>query len=619
MEVHLSISRVDLQIILVFFKTPPTIPNCILLEYPLMKWLFPLLAYLYSALSLASPLPAGDVFKLETKKIDANTMNLTWSIKPGYFLYRERFSITVPEDANVQIGNIRFPEPQTKTDKEGRSIDIYRSHLTLTIPILGKQAGETLMWVAYQGCSDQGFCYPPQTQNISLSVNQELALIKTALYQEPLDKPEPPPAKSSADFASFFTAHYWPISLLIFFGFGLLLSFTPCVLPMVPVLSGIIVGHGPSLTPRKAFLLSLSYVVSMAFTYAVIAAIVATLGANLQVIMQSPWAIILFALIFVLLAFAMFGLFELRLPVSWQAKLALLNRRQGSGHYLGAAIMGCLSILILSPCVTAPLIGALSYIAQSGNILFGSLSLFFLGLGMGTPLLLIGTSAGHLLPKAGHWMNTVNYFFGVLLLGIAIYLLSRLMPPSLSMGLWAILLIFAGIFAGAMIPGKTPHDRFKQAVGIIMLVYGLLLLVGASMGCSNPLQPLAPWSNNKGEALPQAQVLNPRTLAEVNSSLEQAQGKPVMIDFYADWCASCKYLETTVLQNPKVLSLLKHVVVLKIDITANNEDDKAILKHFNVLAPPTFLFLNREGKELPELRLEGEVGVQEFLRSLRST
>ena len=583
------------------------------------KWFPILIACLLSFNSMASaPSPANEVFQVSANVLDPNTFVLTWQFKPGYFLYSDRISIKAADDSNLKLGKIRLPQAMNKTDHKGRTYGVYRNQLSLPVSVLGERPGETLLDLHYQGCADDGFCYPPETRQIKLGIDDQLALNSAEFYTPSADSKQDTKtgeAPNSSNMESVFSNHHWAIAMLMFYGFGLLLAFTPCILPMVPVLSGIIVGHGQNISTRKAFFLSLSYVLSMAVTYAIAGAIVATLGSNLQITMQSPWAISLFSLLFVLLAISMFGYFELKLPVSWQAKLATINRSQASGHYISAAIMGCLSTLILSPCVTAPLIGVLGYIAQSGNVFTGSLTLFCLGLGMGTPLILIGTSAGRWLPKAGHWMNAVKYFFGIVLLAVAIYLMSRILPAALIMALWATLLIFSGIYAGALIPAQTHHDKFKQASGIIMLVYGLLILIGASMGESNPLQPLAGWTRAASTPITLVKE-SVRTVAEVEAALAQALGKPVMLDFYADWCETCQTLEENTLKDPRVLAALKHFVVLKADITSNNANDKALLSHFKVVAPPTFLFFDTEGEEVPQLRLVGDVSTEDFLKHL---
>lgn len=588
-------------------------------KHIMKKWLSFAALIFASFINYASPLPAADVFQVQAKKIDPNTFTLNWQIKPGYFLYSDRIKLTEQPGSNIHLGTLRFPETLKKTDKRGRTYDIYRRQLSLPVPVLGEQPGETLVNLYFQGCSDDGFCYPPETRQIKLTIDTNLALSQVDMETQAVEEQAQTLQQPTNDIEAVFTNHNWMMVILSFFGFGLLLSFTPCVLPMVPVLSGIIVGHGATISTRKAFFLSLSYVLSMSVTYAIVGAVVALLGANLQIAMQSPWIISLFSLIFILLALSMFGYYELRLPVSWQAKLAGASQRQGGGHYLGAAAMGCLSTLILSPCVTAPLIGALSYIANTGNIILGSIALFFLGLGMGTPLLLIGMSAGKWLPKAGHWMNTVKTFFGVLLLAVAIYLLGRILPSPLVMALWASLLVFSGIYCGALSPAHSKQAKFGQGLGILLLVYGLLVLVGASMGGSNPLQPLTGLrvtAAAEGKHLGSSHEVI-KTVDEAQQAITKARGKPVMIDFYADWCSSCKLMEATIFKDPRVEKALKDFVILKVDITANNKHDKALLNLFNVVAPPTFLFLNKNGDEQENLRLVGEASANKFLQQLQ--
>lgn len=563
-----------------------------------------------------SPPPASEVFQVSVKRVDPNTFSVQWKIKKNFLLYKSSIHLKETTGSNAHLGDIRFPDAEKKTDRLGKTRLVYLNQLTLPVSILGEQAGESLLDLQYQGCADDGFCYPPQTAQIKLTIDTQLALSDVVV--------EAPPSASSTITPTehekldlLFSTNNWVIIILSFFGFGLLLAFTPCVLPMVPVLSGIIVGHGKNLSTHKAFFLSLSYVLSMSVTYAVVGAVVALMGNNLQIAMQSPWALSIFSLIFVLLALSMFNFYELRLPVSFQSKLASITRSHSTGHYLGAAIMGCLSTLILSPCVTAPLIGALGYIAQSGNVLLGTLALFFLGFGMGTPLLLIGTSAGKLLPKTGHWMNVVKGFLGVMLLAVAIYLMDRILPAVLTMGLWASLLIFSAIYIGALNKAGTHQEKFRQGLGIILLVYGLLILVGASLGHKNPLKPLAPLGKCYAQTK-KSPIVVLKTINEVQEALTNAKGKPVMLDFYADWCASCKVIAATTLKNHQVKNALSNVVVLKVDLTANNAETRALLHFFDVVAPPTFLFFNAAGEEIKKLRLVGDVSATTFYTNIHS-
>ena len=580
------------------------------------RFLF-LILFLFSTLGFANPPPAEDVFKISVKLINPNSFSINWDIKNGFFLYKDRINLTKEDEAYFKIGRISLPKALKKTNSSGNKYLIFRNNLNLPVAILGENAGEGLIKVNYQGCSNEGFCYPPQTKTIKLTIDNNLALTDVNIEELAIESPKNLDTPAQTDkLANLFASKNWVIIILSFFGFGLLLSFTPCVLPMVPVLSGIIVGHGKDLSTRKAFLLSLSYVLSMSLTYAVVGAVVAILGENLQISMQSPLTVSLFCFVFIMLAFSMFGFYELKLPVSWQAKLASITRSQSSGHYLSAAIMGCLSTLILSPCVTAPLIGALTYIAQSGNVTLGSLALFFLGLGMGTPLLLIGISAGKLLPKAGLWMNAVKAFFGIMLLAVAIYLLSRIVPTLVIMILWASLLIFSGIYLGALNKAENHFDKFKRALGIMLLAYGILILIGGAKGNSNPLQPLVSMSamNQSGvEGTP----FIVKTVAELQEAIANAKGKPIMIDYYADWCVSCIEIEHTTLQNPEIRSALKNFITIKVDITANNAEAKNLLNLYKVVAPPTFVFIDKEGNEFDNLRLVGEADHQTFYTHLQ--
>jgi len=586
-----------------------------MLKFALLLWL----ALLPISNGFAEPPPASSVFFLTTKPIDPNTFALQWTIKKGFFLYKKRIKLVTPDNANFHLGEIRFPNSEKKTDALGKTYRVYVDQLTLPVSILGEEPGEALLKVGYQGCSNDGFCYPPIVNQVKLTIDKQLSLSEVSIEELPADDVKADSNSTSQETMSrLFQGRGVIMIVFSFFVFGLLLSFTPCVLPMVPVLSGIIVGYGKDISTRKAFFLSLSYVISMSITYAIIGAVVAEMGHNLQLMMQSPWAISFFALIFVLLALSMFNLYEFQLPASWQTTLAKLMRSKQGGHYLSSALMGSLSILILSPCVTPPLIGALSYIAQTGNVLLGSVALFFLSLGMGTPLLLIGTSAGQLIPHAGAWMNTVKAFFGILLLAVAIFLMDRVLPALMTMVLWGSLLIFTGLFLEAFRKKTTYRARIKQGFGIILFVYGLLILVGASIGNRNPLEPLKGLNVGSPIANKEKTVIA-TSLTDVSELLKKARGKPVMLDFYADWCASCKVLESTTLQNANIQKWLSRFVVIKIDVTANDKQATELLSHFHVIAPPTFIFYNAKGKELPMNRLYGEVSADALSHQLKTT
>lgn len=553
----------------------------------------------------ASPLPAAKAFKFIAAPLDPNSFVLKWTIEPGYFLYRDRIQLTVSTPSIATLGALNYPSSTQKMMPGGQTEAIYRSELTLPVSVLGLTAGETLLTLHYQGCSDLGYCYPPVDTQLKLTINSQLAL--SQLVREP---PSPQTAHKQSPPA------FTPIVLFSFYGFGLLLAFTPCVLPMIPVLSGIIVGRGSHASTRHAFLLSLSYVLSMSITYSLIGGVIAFMGHNLQVLLQSPWSISLLSLLFMLLALSMFDRYELRLPTAWQARFANKTNTPIKGHYLHAAMMGMLSTLILSPCVTAPMIGALSYTAQTGNVLEGLLSLLSLGLGMGTPLLLIGTSAGKLLPKAGVWMNDIKHLFGFIFIAMAQHLMSRILPPALSLFLWGVFLIFTSLYLRTFDKAMTSLARWKQGLGLLCLLYGTLMIIGASLGHENPLQPLATQKTTTTLAtFPHA--LTVTTLADTRRALTEAKGQPVLLDFYASWCAACKHLQHQLQTDPTLQAAQQSIRVITVDLSANNEDTEALLNAFHVIAPPTLIFFNSKGNELPQLRLAGTLSNAALLASLQ--
>ena len=575
--------------------------------------------------TVSAPLPDNQVFQFRFTPFDANTLKLDWTIKKGYFLYKDRIWIDNPQNQYLHVGAISFPDPEIKRSKEGKDIPIYRHKLTLAVPVLANTGGETALTVHYQGCSDAGFCYPPQTRDIQLSFDKEHSLsgARTTVEAPPSAVPTPPspslapplPKRSSAEVKTLFLTASPAWVLVSFFGFGLLLAFTPCVLPMVPVLSSIIIGHGRTLSTRKAFLLSLTYVLSMSITYGVIGGIIALLGANLQILLQSPWILGAFSLVFVLLALSMFNVYEFRLPVSWQEGLAKVTRSHQGGHYLNAAIMGSMSILILSPCVTPPLIGALSYIADAGSVVLGLSALFFLGLGMGTPLLLIGASAGKFLPKAGKWMNTIKYIFGMVLLGLAIQLLERLLSPILCMFLWSLLFMGCGLGLKPFFSPQTSGSVMKQTIGFMLIIFGGFILYGASAGHTNPWQPLR--ATIAHTPLQSRKVVT--TLAQAQQIMADAvrAEQPVLLDFYATWCESCQQIENNIMQTQAVAAFEDRMFIVQVDLSKNKEDTKALLAYFNVIAPPTFLFYDQTGKAIPDLTWVGALDLETLLARLK--
>ena len=575
--------------------------------------------------SAAYPTPtAAEIFKLELKLLSPDSFAINWLIKDGYFLYKQKIKIHTKNLQNVHIGNIHLPANLIKIDKYGRSYEIYRHQLSIVIPSLGLQAGEEILAFQFQGCGDNGLCYPPENRQIVLTIDKNLALAAVHL-EEPTPQLTAPPQlttnfnQPNDGSTKIFANNFW-LALISFFGFGLLLSVTPCVLPMVPVISAIIAGYNKNISLSRACWLSISYVVSMAITFAIIGLTVALIGKNIQIEMQSPWIISLVSLLLIYLAFSMFGLYEVHFPTGWHEKLTIMRLSSRNGSYLKAAALGSLSTLVLSPCVTPPLVGILGYIANTGNIAFGAVALFCLGLGMGTPLLLLGASLGKWLPKTGAWMQGITAFFGILLLATAIYLISRIIPAVITMWLWASLFIGAGIYYGTFPKIKSSktfnwQNILSRTSGVLLCSYGLLILIGVRIGNTNFLQTITGQQNITSVANNKSIMV--RTIADLKQAIKQAHGKQILINFYADWCASCQIIENYLFKNPRVIAALENFVLLKIDITAYNTQDKNLLRQFNIVAPPALLFLNQQGKERADLRLVGAISASKFLDQLK--
>ncbi len=575
-----------------------------------MRILITLLLFIFSCSSFADvkPLPAEQAFTVQAHVQDPNTLQLQWRMPSGYFLYRDRLHLTVTTPEQLMLGALKLPKGKMKSDRGFGTFQIYRNQFNVLVSVLGQQAGQGQLKLEYQGCTDSGFCYPPVAKNIVVNFDDALALREVSI--QAIDE-SAESQTSWLDGKQLLASHHIVLAVIAFWILGLLLSFTPCILPMIPVLSGIIVGHGDSLTTRKAFLLSLTYVLGMSVTYACVGVVIALLGANLQAFMQNSWVIVSFAAVFVLLAFSMFGFFDLSLPTSIQARFAKLSQGTEGGSYFGVAIMGALSTLILSPCVTPPLVGVLSYVANTGNVFFGAIALFFLSLGMGTPLLFIGTSAGRWLPKAGMWMVGVKNVIGVFLLVVAILLVARILPGPVTLFLWASLLIVSGVYLLKRSIGLLPW--LQQGLGVLLLGYGLLCLVGAGLGHDDVLKPLVGLNISTNETT-HTTVSTPEAL---QAALHKAQGQIVLLDFYADWCLSCKILERSVLQDPEIKAALNSIQVLRVDITQNDAHTKALMHQYGVIAPPTLIWLDRAGLPIPAYTLVGEVDKNSFLKTLQ--
>lgn len=565
-------------------------------------------------------LKPDQAFQFSAAVGDANTLEVSWQIAPGYYMYREKTQLELINAGGTTLGLYELPHGDPKEDPEFGKVEVFHDELNLDLPLnRGGQAAQTLTLKAhYQGCAERGVCYPPMSKEVTLNL--------PVAQQMGAAVPKPEPGLSEQDqIVQLLKQDSLGMTLASFFGFGLLLSFTPCIFPMIPILSGIIVGHR-QITTARALMLSLSYVVASALTYTLFGILAALFGGNLQTTFQQPWIIGAFSAVFVALSLSMFGFYHLELPKSWQAQLHNSSERHRDGSLWGAAIMGSLSSLIVGPCVAAPLAAALIYIGQTGDAVLGGSALFAMGMGMGAPLLLVGASAGKLLPKAGAWLNATKGVFGVIMLAMAAWMLSRILPPAVSMLLWAMLLIIPSVYLSALDPLPEHGSGWRKlwkGVGLIMLAYGLLLLIGVSGGGTNPLKPLqgiliggASAAAPKPEGLAFRRVAN---LKELEQRLQEAsaEGRYVMFDFYADWCISCKEMEAYTFTDPAVKKQLSEFVLLQADVTQNSEEDQAMLAKFKLIGPPAILFFGPDQQERAAQRVIGYQDSGTFIETLQ--
>ena len=556
-------------------------------------------------------------FQFAARLKDARSIEVGYRIAPGYYMYRDKFRFSAAPEG-VKIGAPQLPAGKMKRDEFFGEVETYRGDLRIVVPfeLDGTNLPALTLTAVSQGCADVGVCYVPQEQKAEL----RLAALAVGATQSDAPAPlfgraAPAPSADDARIATLFASGFWLV-VASFFGFGLLLSFTPCVLPMVPILSGVIVGAGAHFTKMRGFLLALAYVLGMAVTYAIAGVAAGLSGAMLSAALQNPWVVGSFAAVFVALALAMFGFYELQLPVALQSRIADASNRIHGGHAAGVFAMGVLSALIIGPCVAAPLAGALLYISQSRDVVLGGTALFAMALGMGAPLLVVGASAGALLPKAGPWMDTVKRFVGVLLLGVAIYLVSPLVPVAAQMLAWATLLVVTAIYLHAIDPlpaNAQGFQRLSKGIGVIALVAGIAFLIGALSGSRDVLQPLSGLRLGGGESaaapVPFQRVAN---LSELDMRIEIARGRPALLDFYADWCVSCKEMERYTFSDARVQARLREMVLLQADVTTNDAEGIALLKRFRLFGPPGIIFFDRNGREIQGLRVIGFQAADKF-------
>ena len=566
-------------------------------------------------------------FKFSARALDANTLEVRYQIADGYYLYRNKFKFDA-QPAAFKLDGARFPQGKIHKDEFFGEVETYRKELLIRVPFSGDaQAGNLKLAVTSQGCADVGVCYVPQTQSAQIKL-AAFEVTPGASGSSKLFPPAPErrasspvPAAPVGDEARFenllASGSLWLI-VAAFFGAGLLLTFTPCVLPMIPILSGIIVGEGRNATRARAFSLSVAYVLGMSVTYTAIGIGAALSGSLLSAALQNAWVLSAFAVIFVLLALSMFGFYELQLPAGFHARITETSNKLPGGHLGAVALMGVLSAAIVSPCIAAPLAGALLYISQTRDVALGGAALFAMSIGMGLPLVLVGVWEGAFLPKSGHWMKVVKQFFGVMLLGVAIWIVSPVLPVTAQMFAWAALLVGTAMFLHAidpLPPTAGSAARLAKGVGILALVAGIALVIGALSGSRDLLQPLTGLVANGSAEAPGMRFERVRSLPELEARLVGA-GKPVMLDFYADWCVSCKEMEKFTFTDAQVRARMGEMLVLQADVTANTTEDKALLARFRLFGPPGIVFFDRQGKEIQGLRVIGYQNAERFLVSL---
>lgn len=540
-------------------------------------------------------LPVAKAFIFTSERLDSGETQLYWQIADGYYLYQQRLKFDgLPAEHKPAL-----PPGESHSDEFFGEQQVYRQGLELRIP-----AGATgQIKVGFQGCADAGLCYPPQTQVVDLGGKTGAATTDEAPDQA---------------LASGLQQRALGWSLLVFFGLGLLLAFTPCTLPMLPILAGLIVGSGAS--PRRGFALASSYVVCMALVYAAMGVLAAMLGANLQALLQNPWLLGTFAAVFVLLALPMFGFFELQLPVAIRDRLENVSRNQRGGSLIGAGVLGAVSGLLVGPCMTAPLAGALLYIAQSGNALHGGLILFAMGIGIGVPLLLLVTVGNRFLPKPGAWMNLLKGVFGFLFLATALLMLRPVLDESLWVGLCGALLLIAAYSAWKQSEGFGRVAQLFGASSVLMGLWGSLLVIGAAGGGDDLFKPLQVYtaSNSASVGRPVGHdaftTINDPAALQRELDAAKAQGQWVLLDYYADWCVSCKVMEKRVFGQPEILDALSEVRLLRLDVTADNAASRELLSRYKVPGPPSFVWIGADGEERRSQRVTGEVDAATFLQ-----
>ena len=572
-------------------------------------------------------LPESEAFLVEAIALDETTLSVRFSMQPNIYLYQDQVKLTSQTDG-IGIGEIQFPPAVMKDDPEFGLVKVFWDLVEIPVNISRTTATEQLtLLVDFQGCVNDGICYPPAQRiiNVELPAYQSAAgtaATTAAVQAGSASGSDAPVLSEQQQLTESIGNKGWWLTVIQFFGFGLLLSLTPCVFPMIPILSGLIVGQ-KNISTSRAFTLSLVYVLAMALTYTAVGVIAGMLGANLTVLFQKPWVVITFCGIFVLLAISMFGFFELQLPTSWQNKLSGISNKQKSGSMVGVGIMGLLSALIVGPCVTPPLAAAVLYISSNNDgPLVGGLALFAMAMGMGMILLAVGTSAGKWVPRSGGWMNVVKSLFGILLLGMAIWFLSRISDGVVILFMWGVLALASGImwYRHAVANGMDGWLAWLlEFLRALLIVVGVVYIVASMGGRSDPFKPLQGFFSGGGVAAQPAQVNFKKiaSIAELNDYVQNST-QPVMLDFYADWCVECKRMEATTFKDPDMVSISQQFLMLKADVTEQNDNDKALMTEFGIIGPPATLFWAPGGAPLTQYNFFGYKSASELIQTFEN-
>jgi thiol:disulfide interchange protein DsbD len=596
--------------------------------------LFAALLLLFAGVQLARAeedfLDPEVAFKLAARVVDARTVEVSYTVVPGYYLYREQFKFAAN---GATLGAPVLPQGKTKFDETfQKTVETYRDTVRIAIPVQQAAARFQLL-VTNQGCADKGLCYPPQQRGVEVSLagfggdgsarlmaaNENLAAVAATAPGATTGAVATYAADDAGIDGALRSGKLWTV-VGVFLVAGVLLSLTPCVLPMLPILSSIIVGQGAPVSRGRGFTLALSYSLGMALVYTALGVAAGLAGEGLAAALQKPWVLVLFAAGLVALSLSMFGLYELQLPSVFTSRLSSASQRLPGGRFAGVFAMGGLSALIVSPCVAAPLAGALVYISQTRDVALGGTALFALAAGMSVPLLLVGASSGALLPRAGGWMDEVKRFFGILLLGVALWTVQSVLPAPLVLALWGALAIAAAVMLVSHHHGHRAgwtRSLWRRVLAAVLAVCGLMQLLGAASGGSNPLQPLSHLRAGGSAAEHGPTFATVRNVAELDAALRTAN-RPVMLDFYADWCVSCKEMERFTFVDPAVQKKMAGALLLKADVTANNADDRALLKRFNLFGPPGTIFFDPQGREIAGARIAGFQDAPRFLQTLQS-